>query len=264
VRSPSVAVIVVTRDRPALLADALRTVAAQVPAPLELRVANDGERPIEDALGASGMLEVTIVPVAVHRPGAARNRAAAGARSDLLAFLDDDDRWLPGHLAGLVAAFQDPATLVAYRDCAVVRERLAEDGSRVEIERRTIARDWDPRIMASDDFIPPSALAIRRSAFERLGGFDESFAFSEDWDLLLRAAAEAAPRRVPGVTAEVRMRERGNLSADQGPERRACLDRLAARHRLAPLVIKTFWEVARDVARSETSAVRDRRVEGGG
>jgi GT2 family glycosyltransferase len=243
-----VAAIVVTRDRPELLADALRTIESQDPPAHELRVANDGEQPIEDVVAALGVLEVTIVPVSVHNPGAARNRAAAGSRAEVLAFLDDDDRWLAGHLAGLAAAFLEPETTVAYRDCAVVRERLEPGGGRVELERRLIARDWDPAVMAVDDYVPPSALAIRRSAFERLGGFDESFAFSEDWDLLLRAAAEAAPRRVPGVTVEVRMRAAGHLSADRGPERQACLDRLAARHRLAPLTIKTFWEVARDVA----------------
>jgi len=243
-----VAVIVVTRDRPRLLADALGSASRQIPAPRELRVANDGAMPIEEAIDAAGLLEVTVVPVTVGNPGAARNRAAAGARAEVLAFLDDDDRWLPGHLAGLAEAFRDVATQLAYRDCAVVRERIAGDGTRVELERRTIALDWDAEVMRVNDYIPPSAWAIRRSAFERWGGFDESFAFSEDWDLLLRAAAENRPRRIPGVTVEVRMRERGNLSDDHGPERQACLDRLAQRHELPKLAIKTFWDVAADVA----------------
>jgi hypothetical protein len=101
--------------------------------------------------------------------------------------------------------------------------------------------------MAENDFVPPSALAVRRALFERLAGFDESFACSEDWDFLLRAARLSAPRRVPGVTVEVRLREHGNASADRGPARQGCLDRLSARHRLPALSIKTFWEVARDV-----------------
>lgn len=247
--APTIAVIVVTRDRPRLLADALRSVAIQTPAPRELRVANDGADSIEDAIDAAGVLELTVLPVQVGNAGAARNRAAAGAHAEVLAFLDDDDRWLPGHLAGLTEAFRDPATQLAYRDCAVVRERIGPDGARTEQDRRTIALEWDPEVMRVNDFVPPSACAIRRSAFQRWGGFDESFAFSEDWDLLLRAAAETRPRRVPGVTVEVRMRESGHLSGERGSERQACLDRLAARHGLPPLVIKTFWEVAADVTR---------------
>lgn len=247
--APTIAAIVVTRDRPHLLADALRSVRIQLPAPRELRVANDGAESIEDAIDAAGVLEITVLPVQVGNAGAARNRAAAGAHAEVLAFLDDDDRWLPGHLAGLTEAFRDPSTQLAYRDCTVVRERIGPDGARIDQERRTIALDWDPVMMRVNDFIPPSAWAIRRSAFHRWEGFDESFAFSEDWDLLLRAAAETRPRRVPGVTVEVRMRESGHLSGDPGPERQASLDRLADRHGLPPLVIKTFWEVAADVAR---------------
>jgi GT2 family glycosyltransferase len=244
--SPSVAAIVVTRDRPALLADALRSIALQRPAPVEVRIANDGAEPVDGAVEALPVLEVTVLPVDVGQAGAARNRAAAGARADVLAFLDDDDLWLPGHLEGLLLAFGDPAVEVAYRDAAVVRERL--DGeSRIALGRRTIARDWNPETMARDDYVPPSALAIRRSRFEALGGFDESFTLSEDWELLLRAARRTTPRRVPGITVEVRMRDSGHLSQERGRERRACLDRLAARHGLAPLTIKTFWEVAADV-----------------
>ena len=247
-RPASVAVVVVTRNRPELLADALRSVSGQRPAPLEVRIANDGEASVEAAVDAAGLLEVTLLPVAVGNPGAARNRAAAGARAEVLAFLDDDDLWLPGHLEGLAAAFADPACEVAYRDSAVVRERVRDDGTRVETDRRTLALDWDAQVMAVNDYIPPSAMAVRRECFESLGGFDESFSRSEDWDFLLRAAARAAPRRVSGVTAEIRLREHGNASADHGPERRACLDRLSSRHGLPALAIKTFWEVAGDVA----------------
>ena len=129
-----------------------------------------------------------------------------------------------------------------------VRERVERDGSRVELERRVIARDWDPELMGRWDYLPPSALGVRRALYQRLGGFDESFRYSEDWDFLMRAAAaNGVPRRVAGVTVEVRMRDHGLASGERGPERRACLDRLAARHGLAPIPIATFWEVAEAV-----------------
>jgi hypothetical protein len=129
----------------------------------------------------------------------------------------------------------------------MVREEVDADGRRREIERRGIARDWDPAVMARDDYVPPSAVAVRRDLFEVLQGFDESFRYSEDWDFLLRAARRVTPRRVPGATVEVRMRDHGHLSGERGAERRAALDRLAARHGLPALAIKTFWDVAGDV-----------------
>jgi len=247
VRAPTVAVIVATRNRPRLLADALASVAAQRASPLEVRIANDGGVPVEDAVSASGLLEVTVLPTEMGNAGAARNLAATGARADLLAFLDDDDRWLPDHLEALMRAFREPACEIAFCDSAVVRERVEDDGRRVELGRRSIARPWDRPTMSEQSYVPPSALAVRRSLFEQLGGFDPAFRFSEDWDFLLRAAERATPLRVPSETVEVRLRDQGNASADAGSERRACLERLAARHGLPPLVIKTFWEVAGDL-----------------
>ena len=263
-RQPTIAAIVVTRDRPRLLQDALASVAAQRFSPREVRIADDGDLPAVETAEGSGLLEVTVLPTDARRAGLARNLAVRGSRSDLLAFLDDDDRWLPDHLAGLARAFADPEVDLAYRDVAVVRERIGARGERVELDRRVIARDWNAALMRRDDYIPPSAWGVRRALFEWLGGFDAAFRFSEDWDFLLRAAALTMPRRVPGTTVEVRLREAGNSSADRGAERRACLDELARRHGLAPPEIKTFWEVARDVGPAVAPAIEqpaDRRAD---
>lgn len=241
------AAIVTTRDRPALLADALASLAAQSQPPVEVLIANDGRLPLELPVASLGPWPTRTLQLEVRNPGAARNRAAAEARAPWLAFLDDDDLWRPNHLASLAQAFTRPEVELAYSDCAVVREDVVE-GRRVERDRIVIARDWDEAVMRENDYVPPSAMAIRRASFERLGGFDESFTRSEDWDLLLRAAARVRPVRVPGVTVEVRLRPSGNASTEAGAERRACLDRLAARHGLPPLSIKTFWEVAEALA----------------
>jgi glycosyltransferase involved in cell wall biosynthesis len=249
---PTVTVVVVTRDRPRLLAEALASVAEQSPPPLEVRIGNDGEADLGRALAALGGIAATVVRTGAGGAAAARNGAARGARGEALAFLDDDDRWLPGHLHGLAATLADPAVGLAFRDCAIIREQVEPGGARTELARRRIAHDWDEALMRSDDFIPPSAWLVRRALFERLGGFDESFRFSEDWDFLLRAAAHTTPRRAPGATAEIRLRATGNASADFGAERLDCLRRLAARHGLRPIEPKTFWEVAETIARTST------------
>jgi O-antigen biosynthesis protein len=245
--APSFTVVMVTRDRPRLLRDALASVAAQSPAPLEVRVADDGEVPALEALPDLPLLELAVLRVAFGQAGASRNAAARGARGDVLAFLDDDDRWRAGHLAGLAGAFADPDVGFAWRDSEVVRERVRDDGVRETLESVILAADWDDHQMRTNDYLPPSAWGVRRGLFEALGGFDESFACSEDWDFALRAAARTRVRRVPGATVEVRLRDAGNASADFGPLRRDCLDRLAARHGLPPLELRTFWDVAREL-----------------
>src|SRR5207249_9913340 len=94
----------------------------------------------------AGALPLVVILVETRLTAASRNRAAAGARGEVLAFLDDDDRWLPDHLAGLAEAFLDPATDFAWRDCAIVQEVLGPGGERRELARRLIAHDWDPAL----------------------------------------------------------------------------------------------------------------------
>ena len=241
---PTVSVIVVTRDRPQLLAHALASVAAQSHAPLEVRVGDDGGGTAADVAGEVAVLELTLLPLSFGQAAAARNAAAAGARGEVLAFLDDDDLWQPGHLAGLAEAFADPGVGFAWRDSEVVQESLDEHGARTPLARRRLARDWDDALMRSNGYLPPSAWGVRRELFERLGGFDASFRYSEDWDFALRAAAVARVRRVPGVTVEVRLRAAGNASAEFTAERLDCLRRLAERHGFLTPAPKTFWEVA--------------------
>jgi glycosyltransferase involved in cell wall biosynthesis len=255
---PSITAVIVTRDRPRLLGDALASVVRQSLAPLEVRIGNDGAGDVTAALAELPLLEATVIETGAGQAGAARNLAAHGARGAALAFLDDDDRWLPSHVADLSRALEDPAVEVAFTDSAIVREEVDERGARRDLERRVIARDWDPALMRHDDYIPPSGWAVRRALFERLGGFDPAFPYSEDWDFLLRAAGVTTPRRVPGVTVEVRMRASGNASAARSPERLDCLARLARRHGLAPLEPRTFWEVAEIVAVAEGAPWRER------
>lgn len=242
--SVSLSVIVVTRDRPQLLADALASVAAQTRRPLEVRIGDDGGGNAAEVAAHVTLLEVTLLPLSCGQAGAARNAAAAGARGDVLAFLDDDDVWHPDHLAGLASAFDDPAVGFAWRDSRVIQETLASDGARRSVAERVLARDWDDALMRSDDYLPPSGWGVRRELFERLGGFDPAFRYSEDWDFVLRAATAARVRRVPGVSVEVRLRPHGNASAEFTPERLECLRRLGERHGFATPPPKTFWEVA--------------------
>src|SRR5262249_59891034 len=134
-----------------------------------------------------------------------------------LALPDDEDRRWPAPLAGPAAAFDDPGVVGAGRDVEVVRERLEPDGARTNLDRRTIAHDWDAGLMRTDDYLPPSAWGVRRAFFERLGGVDESLACSQDWGFLLRAARPTTPRPGPGGTGEIRMRRRRPPSGPPAP-----------------------------------------------
>ena len=121
---PSVSVIIPTYRAGETLPDALASVAAGgLPADqVEVVIApDDGQR--HDDLPDLGM---TIRRCATHHmatgAGPARNRGIAAASSDLVAFLDADDRWAPGYLAALVPLAE--AHGVAFGRTCILRDHV--------------------------------------------------------------------------------------------------------------------------------------------
>src|SRR5437764_14648912 len=122
-----VSVIIPTRDRPRLLDAAVRSVAAQnLDGNIETIIVNDGGESVASLLGAwEDLLPVKLVELERGAgPGAARNVGIALAEADHLAFLDDDDLFLSGHLAtGCEHLWRDVADLV-YLGAIVAPRRL--------------------------------------------------------------------------------------------------------------------------------------------
>src|SRR5437660_983511 len=111
----TVSVVIATLNRPAMLLRALRSVAAQTYRPLEIIVVLDGpDESTLEALRAKNYSAIRVLQLDV-RCGAsgARNFGVKNARGAWVAFLDDDDEWLPRKLefqmhAGLRSSFRYP------------------------------------------------------------------------------------------------------------------------------------------------------------
>ncbi len=110
-----------------------------------------------------------------HRgQGAARNLAAGRARSELLAFLDADDVWLPDKLEQQVRLLVEDQQLdmVFGRHEEFVSPELRGDEQAVSHEQ--VHERTGPM---------PSSFVVRTKAFRRVGGFREDVVFGEfiDW-----------------------------------------------------------------------------------
>ena len=204
-----VSVVIRTKDRPALLAEAIASVRATGYL-CEIVVVNDGGAPVE--------LEcVTLVQHDVSRGRSeAANEGVHAASNAFIAFLDDDDLFYPEHLQTLANATRAPHA-AWYTDAVSAFVRGAETRKRL----RLYAQDYDRELLLVDNYIPLPTLLIPRDSFLDLGGFDPEFDLFEDWDFLIRLSQKGSFLHVPRVTCEIRHFEGGSslvLAAPEGSE----------------------------------------------
>jgi LmbE family N-acetylglucosaminyl deacetylase len=218
---PRVSVVVRTRDRPRLLAEALDSLAAGEYRRAEVVLVNDGGEP--PAVPAGYPLPVVRLDLAENRGRAgAAEAGVAAATGDFVAFLDDDDLAAPEHLATLAGMVADSGVRVAYTDAAVALWELDAGGWVCRERRLPYSRDFDPDVLLVDNYIPFNTLLIERSLFAEVGPFDPSLPFFEDWDLLIRLAAITPFHHLARVTCEYRhFRGGGHHVFGERPRERA-------------------------------------------
>jgi len=193
---PSVGVVLPTHDRPGPLRTALAAVLAQ-DYPGQLRVVVIYDRAEPDLRLADG--DRVRVATNARTPGLAgtRNTGILMLDTELVAFCDDDDEWLPGKLRAQVEALRDRPD-AEFASCGIVVDyagaahpRLA---GRTEVTYADLLRSRMVMVHSS------TYLAYTEALVNHIGLVDETIPGSqnEDWDLALRAA-----RRHPIVNVDV-------------------------------------------------------------
>ncbi|MGH7523704.1 MAG: glycosyltransferase family 2 protein [Gemmatimonadales bacterium] len=142
-------------------------------------------------------------------PGAARQTGADASTSELIAYLDADDVWLPTKLQRQLDLLQREPDADAIHTALVT---VRADG------RESVYLD-KPRVLdlvteLKKNQMLPSALMIRRSALASVGGWSPDQKLMEDWDLGTRLVA--AGKRVvflPEPLVRFRRVGQGNLSS---------------------------------------------------
>ena len=253
---PAIAVIIPTMQRPARLWAALQSVGEQSYPAVEAVVVNDGGAPVEAVVEHyRQQFQRPITYLALGTNGGlanARNQGIALTSAPWIAFLDDDDRFTPDHLARLAAVLAaDPSAVLAYEDVLIE----VESGTDQALVGQLVAtcrfgRPYDRTTFDQDDFIPPSTMVLRRAGWAAAGGFDPVIPMCEDWDFLFRLRDYGRFAYVSGAIGayySLRVGGADNLGSTFDERRRRALDMLAARYGVAPLQPKTFLDVARDL-----------------
>jgi len=211
---PLVSVIIPTCDRPVLLARALESVLAQTYRNLECIVVNDAGADVQAVLAAYHPCISLSTTVHATRRGlpATRNTALDMARGEIIAYLDDDDRFLPDHLARLVQRLSQPGIRFAYTQAEYVKETVAGAGqaqagtSAVERTRPYEGWRYSKEMLHVFNYIPVNTWGHWSSLLGEVGPFDTRLGSHEDWEFLLRCARRHGLSQIACVTVEVHQR----------------------------------------------------------
>jgi glycosyltransferase involved in cell wall biosynthesis len=196
---PLVSVVMPVWNRREQVAEAVDSVRAQTYERWELILVDDGSDDCtrEALAGLRSDARLRVVTQTHLGAAAARNRALAESRGEIIAYLDSDDVWYPGFLAAVVRVFEaEPDRDAAYGALLVSSPDPAETFLR--------CAPFERHRLLEGNFIPMTAFVHRRRLYEQIGGFDESLTRLMDWDLILRYAAASEPLRVPVIAGEYR------------------------------------------------------------
>ncbi len=176
-------VIICTYRRPHLLPRAIRSVLGQTYRNLELIVIDDCSQ--DETASVVAQFADLRVSCHVNESNlglpASRNAGLRLAKGELVAFLDDDDEWLPEKLSLQVALLDATPSAGA---CWSYQRWVHDDG-RV-VDRRIRLNGSIHAKLLMHDIVMMQPLLVRKDALIRIGGFDPKLRCFEDYDMSLR------------------------------------------------------------------------------
>ena len=186
--SPTVSVILPTYNRASLLPRAVESVLSQTFSNWELFIVDDGSTDETPAVVRSYLADPRIHFLKKKHEGSAGKSRNAGmrlAKGKYVAFLDDDDLFLPEKLKRQVAWMDaHPAVGLLYSLIQVVDTEMNPLKVVPENPERSFLE------LFRENFIQVPTVLARRRCFDRVGFFDESLPGSEDYFLWLKIAEQ--------------------------------------------------------------------------
>ncbi len=194
--APVVSVVIPTYNRAGVICRTIDNVLAQTYRDTEIIVVDDGSTDDTQAELRSYGGRIRVIAQSNAGPAAARNRGIEAATGDLIAFQDSDDLWLPNKLERQARLLTRAGEEVVCCLCNAIFRYTGQP------EFTAFKRAWlfptleegiwtnPAEVWATRFVLFCQTVMIRRPVLERIGGFDESLKFHEDYDLPLRLALE--------------------------------------------------------------------------
>jgi glycosyltransferase involved in cell wall biosynthesis len=204
--SPTVSVVIPTRDRAQYIGQAVESVLAQTYPDYEIIIVDDASTDSTHEVLSPYIKNNGVRYERQDSRGVsvARNHGVHLARGRFIAFLDSDDLFLPTKVEKQIALFaQEPELGFLHCSFSKFDDRGSDLGVRDTSRHQgmiypQILQEWSV-LMA----IP--CMLVRKDVFENVGGFDEQMSWAEDMDLWRRIAKNYRVGTVPEALVKVRV-----------------------------------------------------------
>jgi glycosyltransferase involved in cell wall biosynthesis len=198
---PLVSVIIPAYNGQEYIREAIESALGQTYRPIEILVIDDGS-PVSMTEAVSGFgPEVRYLRQENGGTASARNLGWRSASGEFIALLDQDDLWLPLKLERQVPRFaEDPRIGLVTAWMEVFDTNTGEAKGTYQPPAEMTVHD-----MLGHELPPVQTMIFRRSALEKIGGFDASLRGTDDWDVNIRLAAEYRVVTVEEVLGRARM-----------------------------------------------------------
>lgn len=183
-----VSAIITTHNRKNLLKCAIDSVFAQTYSPIELIVVDDASDDGTSEICQDSRIKYVYISKEETRGGNyARNLGIKNARGKYVAFLDDDDEWLPTKIEKQVALAEEKQCSLVY--CLRTIQHIV-DGKVIKTKREN-------RLKPSGNLYSTifkhyitntSCILAEKTLVETVGGFDENLRKWQEYDLMIRMA----------------------------------------------------------------------------
>lgn len=174
-----ISVVITTCNRPAFLKEALEGIAAQTFKPKEVVIVNDCSD-ISYNLVLDTIKKVNARHILLkERSGAnrARNIGIRECSGGIIAFLDDDDIWLPNYLSEIYRQYQDGADSVVTGFRQLGNETIVVVNQDSDVTKSSLLR--------GNTYCGMSGFSCKKEIIEKLL-FDEQLPNGQDWDMFVR------------------------------------------------------------------------------
>ena len=212
-KQPLVSVIIPTHNRAEMLNRAVNSVLAQTMKDFELIVVSDGSTDnTQEVLEKIKDQRVCFLKHESEKgAAAARNTGIQASRGRYIAFLDDDDEWLPTKLEHQVLVIQN-----AQREVGLVYHWMeyVRDGCVLETRKPTLRGYIFPEMLDKQAITNSSTLLLKREVLDIVYGFDETLWRGNDGDFIRRVTKHFHVDYVPEVLCKVYVGHNDRISTN--------------------------------------------------